>query len=729
MPDYGTNSQPGDPGHAAIHRAVGARLDQLTDENLAATIGAVVAESGGGRRTWEQAFAAPAADDEPTITVSTSLPTGDLILPARVGGGSTGAPDVDFDPAFRYNGGPGADEIDATWIGPSASEAGVAYLLHPEFVTARGNDEFWVKVYTSSTTLGIRLVIDGLWHTLELERFTVTSATAYYVHVSFPTARARSIRFESIGTSRFGGVIVPTGETVTRPSRPIEKSVIFIWDSYGGGASTPPDGATRLETVPNFVAQLLGADKFVNMSIGGTGWDPDESNNFTERFPFAIAQSPHIIIVPASRNDVTDADDVYEAALPGMAELADIPVVYTFSSPLSTFSAVSDAVRDASAAAGRPYREVYGSSVGLGTDGIHPTFASHQSIAAAMYAAMDVPAMDRTVAGIVKASTAVTLDVSPAEIAEFAADVTLTATVSPQTAGVVRFRDGNTVIGQALVTGGEAVLVVDALALGAHSLSARFEPADTFRYRAGTSPTVSLTILEDVLTDIITTNLLAEITVDALSLTPGDQIASLTPPRGAHTDALTQATSGSQPYYVLDSDGAPAIQCSGNRSLTAPTWTSPPSAGQVTLFLVYRVASIGSGAALYLTDGPSSTNRIRYQLAATTGSRALAVNGGSTVAFPSQPASDTTWRVECIVFETAGQVDSWFTSLSDPTVQVAGAFTLPNPGGFRFGNVGGGGSGWDVRFRAILPYTGAMTDGQIRSMLHYLGTEYGATLS
>lgn len=38
MPDYGTNSQPGDPGHAAIHRAVGARLDELSDANLQSTI-------------------------------------------------------------------------------------------------------------------------------------------------------------------------------------------------------------------------------------------------------------------------------------------------------------------------------------------------------------------------------------------------------------------------------------------------------------------------------------------------------------------------------------------------------------------------------------------------------------------------------------------------------------------------------------------------------------------
>src|SRR5690606_24860539 len=129
-----------------------------------------------------------------------------------------------------------------------------------------------------------------------------------------------------------------------------------------------------------------------------------------------------------------------------------------------------------------------------------------------------------------------------------------------------------------------------------------------------------------------------------------------------YTDALTQATSGSRPYYMLDTDGDPAIQCVGNRALTSPTWTSPPSTGPITLFMVYRVHAVGSSGSMYLTDAPSSSNRIRYTMLPVTGQRAIAVNGGSTVALPNQPAIDDQWKVEVLTFKTAGSVDAWFNT-------------------------------------------------------------------
>lgn len=696
-------------------------------QHLDGTIAAAIEATADGRRTWAEAFAAPDADDEPTITVSTSLPTGDLIVPARVGGGSTGAPDVDFDPAFRYNGGPGAAEIDATWIGPSADEAGVSYLLHPEFVTARGNDEFWVKVYTSSTSLGVRLVIDGRWHSLELERFTVTDNTAYYVHVPFPTARARSIRFEMLGADRFGGVIVPTGETLTRPARSIEKSVVFIWDSYGGGAALPPDGASRLETAPNFVAQLLGADRFVNMSIGGTGWDPDEANDFTERFPFAVAMSPHIMLLPASRNDVTDAEDVYEAALPGLAVLAEVPVVYTFSSPLSSFSAVSEAVRDAAVANGRPYREIYGSMDGLmGPDGIHPEFEGHEGIAAEMYAAIDVAAVHQALAGVRQDAVGITLGVAPTGFQELAADVTLTATLGSTVAGVVQFRADGALLGTVPAVAGEAVFVTDALALGPHSLTARFVPADAYSYKSSTSAAVNLTILAAFLTDIILTNLLAEITVDAISgLSDGAAVTSLTPARGSKLDALVQATGSLQPVKVsADSHGHASIRFHADR-LDAPDWAAATAAGTaLTFYSVHRMVALGSGTQ-YVFRGGATGTQVSYQHSSSAAAYAVTTSA-SGAPTPQPNAMDTGWMVTAVTYDS-GTVTVHQNIIGAPATVALTTGTM-SLDGIGIGSFGGGTTGYDLRVSYVIAYTGKHSSDEIAATMLLLADVWDVAL-
>ncbi|MCC2031841.1 Ig-like domain-containing protein [Microbacterium allomyrinae] len=663
--------------------------------------------AGGNRRTWAQAFAAPALGDTPTISVGTALPAGTLTPPS---GGDT-------DAAYRYNGGPSVTVIDANWVGPAAPQAGASYLLHPEFVTDRGNTEFWIKVESSSTTLGIRLVIDGRWHSLDLDRFAVASATTQYVHVTFPTGKARFIRVELLGIGKFGGVIVPAGQAVTRPQQPIRFALTFVWDSFGDGAGDPADTTSRLETAPNFLAHLLGADRFINVSIAGTGWDPDEANNFTQRFPFAAATHPHVMCIPASRND-DNANDVYTAALPGLAVLADVPLVYTFSSPLVSFAAVSAAVRDAAIANGRPYRDIQGSNTGLISDGIHPSFASHQAIAAAMYAQIDVNEVGQALASIRQDSVGITLEAAPTGYQEQGEDVVLTATLSPAVAGTVQFRSNGAVIGTATAVAGEATFTTDALALGAHSLTARFVPADSYSYKPSTSTAATVTILAEFLTDIILTNLLAEITVTAISgLADGAAVTSLTPPRGSRVEALLQATGSLQPVKVAaDSHGHASIRFQADR-LDAPDWATATAAGTpLTFYTVHRMVSLGSGRQDVFRGGATGT-AVAYGHQSSTGAYLTATSALATPA--GQPnGGDTGWQVTAVTFDS--NFGTIHQNVIGSPVSVAVTTATATLDGIGLGQFGGGTTGYDARISAVYAYSGKHTAEQITAMMLYL---------
>jgi Bacterial Ig-like domain (group 3) len=95
-----------------------------------------------------------------------------------------------------------------------------------------------------------------------------------------------------------------------------------------------------------------------------------------------------------------------------------------------------------------------------------------------------------TVQGIVQ-TTQTFLAVAPATSAQQFQTVTMTATVDPATAaGSVQFLDGSTLLGTVPVTTGTANLAVSSLALGSHSLVAKFVPADATAYSESASVAV-----------------------------------------------------------------------------------------------------------------------------------------------------------------------------------------------------------------------------------------------
>ncbi|GAA2137209.1 Ig-like domain-containing protein [Kitasatospora kazusensis] len=91
-------------------------------------------------------------------------------------------------------------------------------------------------------------------------------------------------------------------------------------------------------------------------------------------------------------------------------------------------------------------------------------------------------------------ATTTTLAVTPAGSATVGGNVTLTATVSPATAGTVQFLDGTAALGAPVaVAAGQAALTTNALAQGVHSLSAVFT-STTAGFLGSTSATTTYTI-------------------------------------------------------------------------------------------------------------------------------------------------------------------------------------------------------------------------------------------
>lgn len=91
-----------------------------------------------------------------------------------------------------------------------------------------------------------------------------------------------------------------------------------------------------------------------------------------------------------------------------------------------------------------------------------------------------------------KRASATRLDVAPAAPA-YGEALTLTATVGGQSpSGTVTFRDGATVIGSGLLTGGQAAVVLSNLAIGSHGISATYSGDD--HHLPSSSGTTTMTI-------------------------------------------------------------------------------------------------------------------------------------------------------------------------------------------------------------------------------------------
>lgn len=159
-------------------------------------------------------------------------------------------------------------------------------------MTDRANAELVVKLRAIGAGIKLRVIVDGKWCTLRAQEFTgLTVGNDYFLRVLFPTAKKRHIIIETVGNLvGFGGVIVASGEAVTRPSAPAKRRVVIGGDSYTGGAQD----VNRLETYALMLAKLLGADSVWNFGIGGSGWatTPEFQTRVTAMLAAALRRTP-----------------------------------------------------------------------------------------------------------------------------------------------------------------------------------------------------------------------------------------------------------------------------------------------------------------------------------------------------------------------------------------------------------------------------------------------------
>ncbi|GIF96731.1 Ig-like domain-containing protein [Catellatospora citrea] len=128
----------------------------------------------------------------------------------------------------------------------------------------------------------------------------------------------------------------------------------------------------------------------------------------------------------------------------------------------------------------------------VGTHSLTATFTGTGS-----YTASTSSAQSLQVDAPVATPTTTGLAVTPSGSVTQYTPVSLSATVSPVTAvGMVQFLDGGVALGVPVpVSGGSATLNTSSLALGAHSLSARFVPTNSAVYAGSESDAVSLGVV------------------------------------------------------------------------------------------------------------------------------------------------------------------------------------------------------------------------------------------
>ena len=200
---------------------------------------------------------------------------------------------------------------------------------------------------------------------------------------------------------------------------------------------------------------------------------------------------------------------------------------------------------------------------------------------------------------------------TPASPVALGTTVTLKATLTPTAAaGSVQFFDGAATLGSPVtVSAGIAQTTTSALAGGAHSLSAKFTPADASAYTQSTSSTVSYTVTSPATT-----------TTTALAVTPAGPVSA-----GAVVTLKATLTPSAAAGTVAFFDGATQIGAAVSvASGVAQTTTAALAVGTHSLTATFTPTN----AALY-TASSSAASSLEVDAIATT--TALGVTPASPV--------------------------------------------------------------------------------------------------
>jgi hypothetical protein len=371
------------------------RVRILTPENGALLMSEMLAESQ-AFDVIAEATTPPPLYDMPRIGITTTVPAGTLVRELRTSSG--GPVDMAGDTHFLYDGAPSFEaqaNNPTLFVKPGLIPGGESqyafYQSRISFITSARVVAY--KVRLSGTTANFRVSVGRKWVSREVTRLTGLSAGAWaYVVLTFPSARAREISVEDAGDFAFGGVIVPDGYTVTRPAA-LDFKLAVQGDSYTGGAGSPPDGASRLETWANFYAKALESYLglrvgFINFGVGGTGYVAN-GGKFSAREAAINAYAPNLLVILGSRND-GNSTAIQAAVASHLAAFTSIPEVFVSGPSTAGYEANNTQVKAATAAAGRTFLDglsaAWITAADLGADLIHPTFVAHQAIARGLFA-------------------------------------------------------------------------------------------------------------------------------------------------------------------------------------------------------------------------------------------------------------------------------------------------------------------------------------------------------
>lgn len=507
---------------------------RLSETELASTISAAIATGGeGGQAVFNRVFAPPSAVDTPTVVVSTSSAfSGGTTTRPQAKSGDTASVDMAGDTHFRYDGTPSlsltSGFAQAPYVAASPTVAGTSgsFVTRAHFLTPYTNQvEISFKPPQASGNR-YRLWVDGQPLTFESQSLdALATATEHYMLLTFPTAKVRMITWENPTRNLFGGVRLPSGLAPKRPARPPGLRVAILGDSFSDGASTPPGGATRLETWAAQVAWMLGAAEFAIFGIGGTGYlatDPSHGpvagkGPYSGRVASIVSYVPDVIIILGSINDLaytsgysTELQSAVQAVVEGLSTVPRVIVVgppmppYVKGGVLTDYGLVNEAVRAGTLFAGREFIDPLVDPSGdpwitpsdLGADNVHPSLAGHTKIAVRVFDAIGrslaVTAASIPVEpGIPTTTTLASSNTSPV----VGGSVDLTATVLPSSAtGSVQFKDGPTMLGTVAVSSGTAILTGAVLSTaGSRTLTATFLP-DSLDYQSSTGA-LGITVL------------------------------------------------------------------------------------------------------------------------------------------------------------------------------------------------------------------------------------------
>lgn len=310
---------------------------------------------------------------------------------------STASLDISGSTRFRYSGVPAAPAHTAnpsqyveTDYKPGGSSQSARWLFNLEFILENTNQvEIRLNAPSANPSLGM-VVVNGRRIQETAVIATATAGSGYSATLTFPSAARRHIRIYGLNGNlgRFGGVAVPAGGIVTKPTNVVGRRIAIIGDSFTNGAN----GVRATETFAWDLARKMHGDEVIQAGIGGTGFvniiNSEAVSAYSGRVPDVLAMNPHVIIFVGGRNDgnMAGLGAAVEAILDATASVPERWVVsQDLSAPGNT------AIQSATSAKGVGFVDMsdHMSQIEISNDGVHPTFLGHRQFANLVFERMD----------------------------------------------------------------------------------------------------------------------------------------------------------------------------------------------------------------------------------------------------------------------------------------------------------------------------------------------------